>query len=106
MPDEVKLLPCPWCGDTTFLAIHGSPSTYVMCTGCGGEGPWNDDGNDEQAIAAWNTRPTIVTDEVVEMVEWEISAWAFAHNIDGAARNDLMARIRAAMPAIDQDGGE
>jgi hypothetical protein len=30
-------------------------------------------------------------------IEQIISAWAFAHNIDGAARNDLFVRIRAAL---------
>jgi hypothetical protein len=34
--------------------------------------------------------------QVTEAVEQIISAWAFAHNIDGAARNDLFARLRVA----------
>lgn len=36
--------------------------------------------------------PPIVPDEVEQI----ISAWAFAHNIDGAARNDLFRRLREA----------
>lgn len=42
-----------------------------------------------------------------EAVEQVISAWAFAHNIDGSARNDLFARLRArAVAAIPRpDGG-
>jgi hypothetical protein len=33
----------------------------------------------------------------VELAEQIISAWAFAHNIDGAARNDLFVRLRATL---------
>jgi hypothetical protein len=36
-------------------------------------------------------------DAMVEHLEQIVSAWAFAHNIDGAARNDLFARFRAAL---------
>jgi hypothetical protein len=38
-----------------------------------------------------------------ERVEQIISAWAFAHNIDGAARNDLFARLRAASPDVSRE---
>jgi hypothetical protein len=34
-----------------------------------------------------------------ETTEQIISAWAFAHNIDGAARNDLFKRLRDAAPS-------
>ena len=36
---------------------------------------------------------------VVEALDREITAWAFANDIDGAARNDLMRRIRNLTPA-------
>jgi hypothetical protein len=36
-------------------------------------------------------------DAMVERLEQIVSAWAFAHDIDGAARNDLFARLRAAL---------
>lgn len=31
----------------------------------------------------------------MESIEQVISAWAFAHDINGAARNDLFKRLRA-----------
>lgn len=37
----------------------------------------------------------------LDEMEQVISAWAFAHNIDGAARNDLFARLRHA--ALQQE---
>jgi hypothetical protein len=40
----------------------------------------------------------------IEALEQIISAWTFAHDVDGAARNDLFARLRtAAPPAPVQD---
>lgn len=42
---------------------------------------------------------------MVEAVEQIVSAWAFAHNIDGAARNDLFTRLRATMPTPPAEPG-
>lgn len=48
---------------------------------------------------------------LLSRVEEEITAWAFAHDIDGAIRNELFARIRAAFsrplaePAKDNGEG-
>jgi hypothetical protein len=39
-----------------------------------------------------------MTDKTVEAVEQIVSAWAFGHNIDGATRNDLFARLRIHLP--------
>jgi hypothetical protein len=50
--------------------------------------------NGDRILSALSRTPA-VTDEAVERIEQIISAWAFAHNIDGAARNDLFKRLRA-----------
>ncbi len=42
---------------------------------------------------------------LVERVEQVVSAWAFAHNIDGAIRNDLFARLRTALATRESDCG-
>ena len=41
---------------------------------------------------------------LVEQAEQTISAWAFSHDIDGAARNDLFARLRAALSSQHGEG--
>jgi hypothetical protein len=41
-----------------------------------------------------------------EEAEHVISAWAFAHNIDGAARNDLLKRLRATASALSIEGDD
>lgn len=48
-----KLLPCPLCGSKDTFLTGGD--YYVVCKGCGVEGPWNDDDPD-LAVAAWNKR--------------------------------------------------
>lgn len=34
---------------------------------------------------------------MADIAEQEITAWAFANNVDGAVRNDLMRRVRTAL---------
>ena len=61
-----KLLPCPWCGDTTaFVERADYSSCYVHCNGCGAHGPIGEDtttDNSEevpgyaQAAELWNRR--------------------------------------------------
>lgn len=46
-----------------------------------------------------------MADTPTEAVEQIISAWAFAHNIDGAARNDLFARLRSSAPQEPDETG-
>ena len=55
---QERLLPCPFCGGEA--RISSNPSTYATCTKCGCDGPWNDDGNEAEAIAAWNTRAALL----------------------------------------------
>ena len=70
--DDVKLLPCPFCGEAdAFTERADFSSSYVVCNNCLTRGPTccqDDDDEDEPgkdaAIAAWNTRP-LPTDEEV-----------------------------------------
>jgi len=62
--DEVKLLPCPFCGCTNVYAVSpslGHSSWRVYCDDCCAEGPavpsYNMDDPECVAIAAWNRRP-------------------------------------------------
>jgi hypothetical protein len=83
MSGEVKLMPCPFCKSrrirTAEVAFGDEDTTRAVCLKCHAEGP-NGSGRGG-AIAAWNkralTRPTVVTDEVVEREETleSISAW-------------------------------
>lgn len=56
----------------------------------------------ERAKAALRQSPPQMSGDDVE---YAISAWAFAHDIDGAARNDLLARIRALSNNTKGGGG-
>lgn len=57
----VALKPCPFCGDTMFLTIASSRFTETLAgwqveCGCHIYGPF--ERTREEAITAWNTRPT------------------------------------------------
>jgi predicted Fe-S protein YdhL (DUF1289 family) len=47
-----------------------------------------------------------VLSAVREATEQIISAWAFANDIDGAARNDLFARLRGPLPPAPASQGD
>jgi hypothetical protein len=94
MNDQVEvrpaLEPCPLCADPMTwtpgdLFRHGYP----------GSCPIRGIGFNTSHLAAWNTRHTHKEASVTggERVEQAITAWAFANDIDGAARNDLMRRV-------------
>ena len=53
---EVELVPCPFCGDTTFLRlIPIGPAYAVECSACGDVcGP--DGVTEMEAVVAWNNR--------------------------------------------------
>lgn len=54
-------------------------------------------------IPAARHQPT--GDDVVEAVEQIVTAWAYAHDINGAARNDLFKRLRSAALSKPDAGG-
>lgn len=59
--DDLRPSPCPFCGDEYWLAIGDiecpeASMTYVYCgNACGARGP-SVEGDDAEAIAAWNVR--------------------------------------------------
>jgi len=59
-----KLLPCPFCGgDAAIVSPLGAGNIRaVECrnTECASTGPWGK--NEAEAIAAWNTRPSMQVD--------------------------------------------
>jgi hypothetical protein len=70
MSGEVKLASCPvrWCSKSKPKLMQGgfrNGSFVVRCQTCGCETPQFYGAN--KAIATWNTRPTVVTDEVVDI---------------------------------------
>lgn len=75
-----KLLPCPMCGSAPYLNRDGD--RYVICGGCGTEGPWFEH-DEAEAIAAWNqrTRP----DELIEALRACAERWLDARDIAKAA---------------------
>lgn len=123
--DEVKLLPCAHCGSkaTAWLPPpEDGKVKHVWCSDsvkCGADLTLHEDGQD--AIAAWNTRTAIVTDELVERAPdresfetWARNAvpqfsaagkhirggeWSYNHNIVEIMWQCWRAAI-AAMPAI------
>ena len=64
MPDELTLLPCPWCGNKEVYWTHSSDgeggSAYVYCSDCDACGPqgkaYTKNGFSDEADQRWNTR--------------------------------------------------
>lgn len=62
-PLPVELKPCPFCGSKTVYTAPpamGKGRWVVECDDCRAEGPASSDNSDageDEAIAAWNTRP-------------------------------------------------
>ena len=59
--ETVDLLSCPFCGQargirTVYFLTTDEASYYVICPGCGAQGPTGD--TPEEAIASWNSRVT------------------------------------------------
>jgi Lar family restriction alleviation protein len=83
MSGEVKLMPCPFCGKhgvgPAFVCESGQWDIWqVECGTCdiSIETPHGltGDAAKQAAVDRWNTRPTVVTDEVVERVKNAIAA--------------------------------
>ena len=60
--DTPKMLPCPFCGDSTELKTYedltGRREIYVICGMCAAQGPPPGERcNEADAIAEWNKRP-------------------------------------------------
>ena len=80
LQDAIERTPyCPNCGEACLDPWH-SPATAALSVS----------GDMREAL--------------VEQAEQTISAWAFSHDIDGAARNDLFARLRAALSSQHGEG--
>lgn len=59
---ETKLKPCPFCGETEFIAVtfkrfFNMDFHCVHCWICGARGPMNID--KQKAIEAWNRRAEV-----------------------------------------------
>lgn len=58
---EAELKPCPFCGGKAVFGCEFGATRmhyYKRCTGCGAVGPSfpEDEGGEQRAEAAWNTR--------------------------------------------------
>jgi hypothetical protein len=77
MPQEMKLEPCPnpWCDDRNVLGVeHREGGFYRVACTCGIAGPPST--NEDQAIAAWNTRALPTRDAVLEEAAAYVEAQA------------------------------
>lgn len=61
---EMKLLPCPFCGESAALKI-GIHTQYVMCLGCETMGP--NLAKPAECIDAWNRRLTAALSDQVAL---------------------------------------
>lgn len=62
MPDEQKLLPCPFCGSGAVRCDHNDYAWFAECEKCGANQPADPDLSEVRR--AWNTRtslPGVVT---------------------------------------------
>jgi len=96
---EVKLLPCPFCGDTEEVETRYQDKAWrVHCGSCGGCAyGWETEG---QAIATWNARPKL-REPSEAMIEAGIAALN-SHDLilrDGYRDADA-ARVRAVWNAM------
>ena len=65
MSDEIKLLPCPFCGEKAEIIKHRSGGYAVECTECYGK--THRSVTEKLAIERWNTRKPI--DRIVEQLQ-------------------------------------
>lgn len=64
---ELKPCPVPWCRSRNVAVGYAAHNCFVRCGNCGATGP--SAGLPSEAIAAWETRPTIeVSEEYVEAI--------------------------------------
>jgi len=73
MSTEIKLLPCPFCGDSEWLElgnIYNNPAYKftVSCKTCGAESC--DKETAEEAAAAWNRRAPQTVAVIAPAIEW------------------------------------
>lgn len=57
--NEIKLLPCPFCGSTKIEIWHSSFGVSVKCEECGANSGWKIEPNEEskeKAVMVWNRR--------------------------------------------------
>lgn len=65
MSNEIKLLPCPFCGEKAEIINHRSGEYAVECTNCYGK--THRSVTEKLAIERWNTRKPI--DRIVEQLQ-------------------------------------
>lgn len=96
----VALKPCPFCGDTMFLTIASSRFTETLAgwqveCGCHIYGPF--ERTREEAITAWNTRPTPAQEQgLLEEAE------AVLERALIGSQKYLRARVRTAISLIEK----
>ena len=54
MENQIKPLPCPFCGSKEIVFTRNKTSAWMICVNCGGDGPAA--GSEEKAIELWNKR--------------------------------------------------
>lgn len=54
---QSELLPCPFCGSKDPVQFDQTGISWIMCEGCGAEGPTREEL--DGAIASWNRRAPV-----------------------------------------------
>lgn len=57
MASKTKLKPCPWCHGCALTKEDGDAGEFILCNGCGSQGPVAVQPNHESALQLWNRRP-------------------------------------------------
>lgn len=80
----VELKACPFCGGEAELRGHKAPEFWVGCSKMGCKATTEGFGDQERAIAAWNTRPTDTDADVEQSAQNWIEATYANYNFDPA----------------------